>query len=123
MFKISFGQLRNPSAHHVLNKMVSSTGYESSQAAYRVAKLVKLFSDEARTCDQVFVGLLKREGIEIKPDGTYEVSDDKIDQWKVVHEDFCKTQTDLPTTKLAPSDLPSGLAPSEILAIEEMIDQ
>lgn len=123
MFEITFGDLRNRNLHLALNYMLASKDYPNAKAAYRVAKLGRLFSQEAKTCDQVFVGLLEKEGIEVKPDGRYEVPDEKIDEWTAVYDDFCKTTAKINEDKLSPDILPDGLAPSQILALEALIEE
>jgi hypothetical protein len=121
VFEITFGELRNPNLHLAINAMLSTRDYPNSKAAYHAAKLAKLFSEEAKTCDQVFVGLLEKEGVDIKPDGTYEVPDEKVKGWATVHEDFCKTTVNIGADKFPADALPGGLAPSQILALEPII--
>ena len=122
MFKITLGELRNVQFQRALAHMLQSNDYPSAKAAYRVAKLGKLFSEEGSTSDQVFVGLLEKEGIEIKPDGTYEVPEEKIDEWKAVYKDFCDTAVEVGEPKLGFDLLPNGLTPAQILALEPIIE-
>jgi len=121
VFEVTFGDLRNPAAHKAFNKLGIASHYPDAKAAYRAAKLIKIFSDEAKVCDQVFVGILEKEGIPIKPDGTYEISDEKIAEWRAVYDDFCKTTATLHTDKLHIDDLPAGISPLEIIALEPML--
>jgi len=123
VFEVTFGDLRNPAAHKALRKLATAEKFPDAKAAYRAAKLIRVFDQESKLCDQVFVGLLKQEGIPIKADGTYEVSDADIEGWRAKYDDFCKTAASLNAFKLSVDDLPPGMTPIEIMAIDAMIDQ
>jgi len=121
-FEITNEQTRNQFFVQGLRKILNYDGLKDVKVAYNVARVGALLDLHQKEADEVFKKLIKSHGT-LSENGTFEIDDANMDDWKKAHAEFLGHTTKVERHKIRIQDVEGvPLTPSEIAALEPVLD-
>ena len=121
MFEITHEQLRNRNFITGMRKVLDHE-CKDFKKAYNLGRMGTQLTQVQGEADAVFKKLIKSHGT-LNDNGTFEIPDDKVVEWKKAHEDFLSHTVKVERHKIRVEDVDGiPLTPSEVAAMEPVLD-
>lgn len=148
MFKLKFADTKSREFLMAYSKVMQFTGFKDTKVAYNIAKIGRKFDQEAKTCQELYLKLLKGyakldekgeiapreeesvnakgEKVMLKVPNTFVILEEKVKDgsWEKALTEFDETEIELHCHKIKLSDLDGAkLSPLDLTVLEPLLSE